>query len=179
MARKVSFSGKNLTLNEVADFYRDTESALRQYYSPNSNTFEIRFFDYALHTVELELMHRLDELDRSTILTVLAALEARFRIDYEIRRLRTRKDAVSVDLRALYRERGNRASLEDDILSIWQRNLSGGTKLIGELRGAFKLRHWLAHGRYWTPKLGRQYDFLSIYDLASLTLERLPLLAGD
>ena len=31
---------------------------------------------------------------------------------------------------------------------------------------AFKYRHWLAHGRYWEPKLGRIYDYYSLYDLA-------------
>lgn len=37
---------------------------------------------------------------------------------------------------------------------------------ISELITAFKYRHWLAHGRYWEPKLGRIYDYYSLYDLA-------------
>ena len=36
-----------------------------------------------------------------------------------------------------------------------------------DLKGAFKFRHWLAHGRYWDPNLGRKkYDFQSLYALA-------------
>jgi hypothetical protein len=39
-------------------------------------------------------------------------------------------------------------------------------KVIGDLKGAFKYRHWLAHGRYWEPKLGQKYDYYSVYILA-------------
>jgi len=42
------------------------------------------------------------------------------------------------------------------------------TKRIGELKGALKLRRWLAHGRYWNPdKMGRKsYDAYSVYIIA-------------
>jgi hypothetical protein len=49
-------------------------------------------------------------------------------------------------------------------------------KLIGDLRGAFNFRHWLAHGRYWEPKLGRNYDFVTVYGLAASVLSSFPLL---
>ena len=39
-------------------------------------------------------------------------------------------------------------------------------KLVGDIRSAFGYRHWLAHGRYCVAKLGRQYDFASVYNLA-------------
>jgi hypothetical protein len=51
--------------------------------------------------------------------------------------------------------------------------------LIGELRSAFKFRNWLAHGRYWTPKLGRNYDFESLYLLADAVFSPLPLRGID
>jgi len=50
----------------------------------------------------------------------------------------------------------------DDILEGWKRYTSASSSLIGDLRGAFKFRHWLAHGRYWTPRFGRKYDFDSV-----------------
>ena len=50
-----------------------------------------------------------------------------------------------------------------------------GAKLIGDLRGAFRFRHWLAHGRYWNPKLGQKYDFVSVYSLAANVLGDFPL----
>jgi hypothetical protein len=48
--------------------------------------------------------------------------------------------------------------------------------IIGELRGAFKFRHWLAHGRYWKPKFGRRYDFNDIYTIADIALKHFDLL---
>jgi hypothetical protein len=43
------------------------------------------------------------------------------------------------------------------------------------LKAAFLYRHWLAHGRYWKPKLGRVHDFDSLYLLAQTVMARLPL----
>jgi len=51
--------------------------------------------------------------------------------------------------------------------------------MIGELRGAFKFRHWLAHGSYWPPKLGRRYDFTFVYSLADDVLNAFPLQKFD
>ena len=39
-------------------------------------------------------------------------------------------------------------------------------RLISDTRSAFGYRDWLAHGRNWVPKLGRHYDFASVYNLA-------------
>jgi hypothetical protein len=84
------------------------------------------------------------------------------------------KDPVSRALRNIYKSKKQQASLEDEIFSAWADNSSGSLSIIGELRGAFKFRHWLAHGRYWTPKLGRRYDFSDIFALADLTLRSFP-----
>ena len=45
------------------------------------------------------------------------------------------------------------------------RVLSLHAEAVGDIRSAFRYRDWLAHGRYWIAKLGRQYDFETIYDL--------------
>ncbi len=179
MAEKVSFSGENLSLQDTADFHSDTEAALKQYYSGVSPTFQIRFFGQKREDVEAELAIRLAELNRNSTLTVLASLEARFRIDYEIRRLKKKKDPVSVEFRALYARKGGRVSLESDILDVWRDHYTQQTALIGSLRSAFKFRHWMAHGRYWTPKFGRQVDYHSAYALAQLTLTNLPLVSAE
>ena len=109
-----------------------------------------------------ELGNRLAELDRNTTMSLLAA-EAAFRIDYLQRCYQRKKDWVSRQVSGnLQREKGSRVSLEDEIFEVWKSNTSGSNKLISDLRGAFKFRHWMAHGRYWTPKLGQKYDYLSI-----------------
>ncbi len=65
-------------------------------------------------------------------------------------------------------------SFVPDQLQRWARNSSVPRSIIGELRGAFRFRHWLAHGRYWTPNLGRRYGFSGVFALADLTLHSFP-----
>jgi len=65
-----------------------------------------------------------------------------------------KKDTISRACRALYKQKGARVSLEDDILAIWKQNYPECKIAIGHFIGVLKLRHWLAHGRYWTPKFG-------------------------
>ncbi|MGB7132439.1 MAG: hypothetical protein WBD59_16615 [Candidatus Sulfotelmatobacter sp.] len=65
--------------------------------------------------------------------------------------------------------------MDEDILEAWSEHSSGSRQLIAELRGAFNFRHWLAHGSYWVPKLGRKYDFNFVYSLADDVLEAFPL----
>lgn len=124
-----------------------------------------------------ELGRRLDEADLTSSLTILASIEAAFRIDYLQRCYGRKKDAVSRALRKIYKAKQHNAALEEDIFQAfqaWVENSSGTRSIIGDLRGAFRFRHWLAHGRYWTPKLGRRYDFSDIFALADLTLRSFP-----
>jgi hypothetical protein len=65
--------------------------------------------------------------------------------------------------------------LDEDIFEAWRQNHPDSQKVIGELRGAFLLRDWFAHGRYWEPKLGRKYDFDYVYTLADVVFDNLSL----
>jgi len=125
------------------------------------------------------LGERVEEADLTSSLTVLAAVEAAFRIDYLKRCYGKKKDPVSRALRGIYKKKQEKASLEDEIFEAWISNSSGTRTLIGELRGAFRFRHWLAHGRYWTAKLGRRYDFDDVFTLADQTLQSFPFYGFD
>lgn len=178
MVKKVSFSGKNLILDDIAAYYSDTEKSLRLYFSPTNPKFEQRFLGYTPEDLTDELKNRIDELGRTTSLSLLATLEAVFRIDYITRCEKRKKDTISKELRVIYQQKITRASLEEDILNIWKENTSSDTsKLISDLKRAYKFRHWLAHGRYWTLKIGRpksEYDYSEIYELAKAILDNFP-----
>ncbi len=178
MAKKVSFSGQNLGIAEAAKNHNDTEGALALFFSNKAPTYSIRFAGYKLDEVRSEQRDRMAELDRNTTMSLLAAVEAAFRIDYLQRCYQKRKDRVSRQFRQIYKEKETRASLEEDILEIWRINTAGSTRLIGDLRGAFKFRHWMAHGRYWTPNFGQKYDYLSVYPLAMQALASFPLMTS-
>jgi len=179
MAKRVSFSGENLSLDEIAQHHNDTEGALRLFFSTASPSYPFRFAGYKPDEISDELGDRMTELDRNSAMSLLAAIEAVFRVDYLQRCYQKKKDAVSRQFREIYKAKEIHASLEDDIFEVWKNNSTGSTKLIGDLRGAFKFRHWMAHGRYWTPKLGQKYDYLSLYTLALQALSSFQLLAPE
>jgi hypothetical protein len=174
MANRVVFSGLQLGLPEIADHHRDLGSSLKLYFSPGSPSYLLRFAGYAATEVTDELGERLDEVDLTSSLAVLGSVEAAFRIDYLQRCYRRGKDPVSRAFRNIYRSKQQWASLEDEIFAAWADNSSVPRAIIGELRGAFRFRHLLAHGRYWIPKLGRRYDFNDLFALADLTLHSFP-----
>ncbi|MEB3311730.1 MAG: hypothetical protein VKJ02_16010 [Snowella sp.] len=166
MANKVSFSGQNLPLTSIAAYYNDCERSLRLYFSDKNPEYSLRFNGYTRSEVEEELKLRLQELDRAISLSVLSALEALFRVDYLTRCYNKKKDHLSRKMRDVYGKKGVRASLENDILQLWKENYPEYKSFISEVITALSYRNWLAHGRYWEPKLGKNYDYQSLYDLA-------------
>ena len=174
MADRVHFSGLQLALPEIGAHHQDLESSLKLYFSVGSPSYLLRFAGYAATEVNDELGERLVETDLTSSLAALASVEAAFRIDYLQRCYRRGKDPVSRAFRNIYKAKQQQASLEDEIFEVWVDNSSVPRSIIGELRGALRFRHWLAHGRYWTPKLGRRYDFNDLFALADLTLRSFP-----
>jgi hypothetical protein len=174
MAKRVSFSGQHLGLSGIAAHHQDLESSLTLYFSADSPNYTVRFDKYAAAKVTDELRERLREADLTSSLTVLASVEAAFRIDYLQRCYRRGKDPVSRAFRDIYKVKQWYVSLENEIFEAWTNNSSGVRPIIRELRGAFRFRHWLAHGRYLTPKWGRRYDFEDVFALADLTLRSFP-----
>ena len=122
-----------------------------------------------------EYKDRIYELENTTIFMMLSSIEASFRIDYLKRVYKKSKDPLSREFRSIYRKKESKASLERDILALWKIQHPEYKVLISELIGAFKFRHWLAHGRYWTPKIGRKYDYAYVYELSSQIYRLLPL----
>lgn len=174
MANKVSFSGKERELALIALHHQDTVESVKAYFSQQSPQFTVRFAGYTSAEVTAELLERLEELEFSSSLTALAALEAAFRVDYLQRCYTKRKDDLSRAFRALYKTYETRVSLDEQIFEAWKEQSDVSTTLIGQIRSAFKFRHWLAHGRYWQPKFGRDYDYSTIYLIVDLALKSFP-----
>ena len=174
------FSQQHLSLVEVAEHHNVTTAALLAFYSIPSERLPERFKLYSAQQRSDELTSRLLELDRASTVTLLAAVEAVFRIDFWKRSQGQPSHPVLVTLafQQLYEYKGVRVRLEDDILAGWKQHRPELKDAIGHLKDAFKYRHSLAHGRYWQPALGRrpdQYRFDEIYELAETVLRDLPL----
>lgn len=166
----------NAAIVRIAGYHNDVIASLKLYFSDVSPNFQERFFGRTPEEIAIELSARLEETDLRSALAIFSAMEAAFRIDYEQRCQARMKDDLSRAFRAMYKVRKRRVGLEEDIFEAWKHKWPGSRQLIGSLRGAFKFRHWLAHGRYWKPRLARKkYDFDSVYDLAEAVFNSLPL----
>ena len=166
MASRVSLSGAHLAANQIAEHHAVVEEAIHLYYTGASPDFESKFAFYTEDEVFAERDERLYEAGAASAMMVLASIEAAFRVDYLRRCYARYRDELSRSFRVLYRDKGERVSLSEDLLEAWKSHGAMTAGLVGDIRRAFGYRHWLAHGRYYVAKLGRQYDFSSVYNLA-------------
>jgi hypothetical protein len=173
MAR-LSKAYKHLTFEYIAEIYSTREQSLRLFCSELNPDYESFFLGYTSQEITEYLEDQLAEVDRDACLNILAAIEALFRIDYAIRCEDKDREAISRQFRGLFAEYQYRISLEDKLFEEWKTAPSITGSIMSDLKGAFKYRHWLAHGRYWVPRLGQQYDFNGLYILA-MNVNSLPL----
>lgn len=161
-----AYSVEDLSLNNVHTHYCDTLESYFIYYSPQNPNYEQLFSTMSELEVYQVRDDRVKELDLTSSLTLLSFVEAKFRLDYLERVDRRFKDSLSKSLKEIHNRCGEKASLEADIFPSWK-EASSNTRLIGDLKSSLKYRHWLAHGRYWLPKLGRRYEYIDIYQLST------------
>lgn len=120
----------------------------------------------------------IDELEKTVSMNILSNIEASFRIDYSIRAKKRLKDPVSRKFRELYKNKEEKVHLEDEILAIWKQEHPEFKQIISNFKGALKYRHWLAHGRYWTPKLGKIFDIATVYTISEQINANMPFQKG-
>lgn len=184
-ARRITFSQRYISINDVAIYHQDVDASLRMLFTSAKLTaydpmrlfitsinprIAARFVGKDLSQIDEELGERLYETELRSTLAMLASLDAAFRIDYLQRCQQRKRDQVSRAFRVLYDRQGSRVRLEDDIFETWKQVLPSTAHLVSQLKGAFKFRHWLAHGRFWEPKHGGKYDYQVIYILAQSVL---------
>jgi hypothetical protein len=118
------------------------------------------------------------ELDVAASLLALAEAEAVLRVDYLSRVQHKAKDPVSRAYREIYKDKEARARLDEDLLATWVDHHADCKSAVSEFRAALNLRNWLAHGRYWTPKLGRAYAPKDVFEIANRLFAKLPGVTG-
>ena len=173
--KRVSFSQAELSLNDIESHYESSYSSIKLYFSKSNPEAESIFAGKSSTEIAEELAIVAEENERMISLNLLSCIEAAFRVDYLQRSYARKRDSLSQAFVQLHQEKGNRASLEDEILDAWKAHTSISNQIISDLKSAFRYRHWLAHGRYWTPKLGRKYDYFSVYTLGQIVFNNMPL----
>lgn len=175
MAKRISLSNDHLGIDDITIHHSDSESSLKLYFTHVGKDYEKRFTGYTTKDLISELRIRIDELNHTSSLSLLSAIEAAFRIDYLQRNYKKKKDPLSRVFRAIYKRKNTKASLEEDIFDTWRANTNVASQIISNLKGAFKYRHWLAHGRYWEPKFGKtRYDYDTVYEMTEVVFNSFP-----
>ncbi len=175
MIKRVTFSDQNLELYEIYDIvYKSLCNYLK---GINNHTItENRFIGMTPTELSQYFDEKFKELEYQyqTSFDILSSVEAKFRIDYLQRIYMRHRDDLTRQFRELYKDRGVRASLKDEILELWKNCYPVYNNIISDYKGALKLRDWLAHGRYWVPKFGRKYDLNTVYTIAEKLYTDLP-----
>lgn len=125
------------------------------------------FFGMTSEEVD-DFFRRLDQL---AMFDLLSTTEAHVRTDFQDRVQKKRKDALSREFRKAAKQRRGKVRLDEDILDSWKKHHPKNKACIREFKAALKLRHWLAHGRHWVPKLGRSYTKWVVRDICDTLAE--------
>lgn len=161
---KISLSGQEKSIGSIFSWYEDQMEAINDLRIKISTVRSEKFQKSDLTEINYYFNNSEQELEHLVCLDLISATEAFLTVDYHNRirkRERTKigKLFKEIDRRTL----GDKVSLEDDIIEAWKATKKKAP--FSDFIGLLKYRHWLAHGRYWTPKLGREYSFDIAYQI--------------
>ncbi len=176
MTPRVSISSNRIGVDDVWDYYETVRAAIVQFaemakqsLAEGADLQDPRLFGVDMAELNAHFASLLDEADKQACLFLIASAEATIRVDFLERVYERRKDRVSRVFRDIYKSRCEhnkiKVRLDEDILDIWASEFEQAKTPVGTFKVALRFRHWLAHGRYWVPKLGRKYDPSGIVQL--------------
>jgi len=116
-----------------------------------------RFYAMSSDEVDQFFSSQRRELEDLAVFAIMASAEAAVRADYVNRIERGKSDPLSKAYAVLRKTLGpnERPSLDEHILQTMKDACVVPNHFISNFRDALRLRHWLAHGRYWVLTLGR------------------------
>jgi hypothetical protein len=126
--------------------------------------YDKRFVGRSLADVDAFFETQRSERELLASFELVASMEAALRLDFIRRVQNKKKDRIARSFRSI--ETPDRPRL-DDILDAWAVEAS---IRVGDFRGLLNFRDWLAHGRYWPPKLGRTYQAADAYRISTQLL---------
>jgi len=113
------------------------------------------------------------QLELLAMFELLATTEAILRIEFWARVAARKKDGLSKRFREIHKANRDKVRLDEDILGA-MKDEGIPANVVGDFRGALRLRHWLAHGRHWGPKLGRGYAPGDVFDISRALIDSIP-----
>ncbi|HVB97558.1 MAG TPA: hypothetical protein VNG11_07475 [Chloroflexota bacterium] len=120
------------------------------------------------------------ELDRLTVLNLVASAEGTLKVDYFHRVAKRLKDSLSLAYQKWHKTLSANKQLRPDfddggILDVLKETKVMDNNIIGRYRECLRARHWLGHGRYWSkPVEVDRLDPDDVYDRADALLRAMP-----
>lgn len=178
--------GERQTLDEIRDWYRGMyESLVDQrtavlHAVQNGTPVAARFV--GLNQAELDAYFdaQRQELDRLTMLNLVASAEASIKDDFVHRVRKQLKDSLSRAYQKWYKELPAAKKQRPDfdqggILEVLKAAQVMDNHIIGAYRECLRPRHWVGHGRNWdTPVEIDQLDPDDVYDRCTALLKAIP-----
>ncbi len=159
-----------LQLAALAEAQTEILSSLRYGHTP-APWFATAFRGMTWEEVEAHFLAQRRRLDLLTMFELLAMTEAVLKLDFQDRVLNRRKDPLSRRFRELNKVRPRGIRLKEHLIQLIEEEGLVIGKVVNDFRALLPLRHWLAHGRHWNPKLGRAYTPGDVYDISRRFLD--------
>lgn len=170
---RVSLSGKEQSIAFIWSWYEDQREALFDFRTKiftsvivSSSAVHSKFIGLTIDELNDYFKNSEEELEHLVCFDLISATEAVLRSDFYARVYNRDKSELGRTFRGLERDKGNKISLEYDIIDNWKEIVYARKTDFSNFLGLIGYRHWLAHGRYWTPKLGQQYTPSVTYNIA-------------
>jgi hypothetical protein len=179
-----------LSLDDARDWYEAIVESLIEHRAAvlaslrsGNVRLDSRFFGLSPEEVDAHFTFLRRELEDLTALNLMASAEAALQLDYDDRVANKRKDVLSKQYQRLQRglrlrhwwQRQIRPQLDEHILKTMKDSGVVPRHVVSEFRAILNLRHYLAHGRYWTVNLGRSgYSPDDVYRAAHALVAALP-----
>ena len=161
---KKTFSQEEKSIESIWSWYEDQKEALRDFKNKIISSFKSlnpviydKFLTFTLNELNDYFNKSDEELEHLVCFDLISATEALLRLDFHKKVHNKDKSELGRIFRQIYKEKGDKFSLEKDIIEKWKVSIPNEKSKFSNFLGLLKYRHWLAHGRYWPPKFGRKF----------------------
>jgi hypothetical protein len=180
-------SAEPQTLDEIRDWHRGIVEALADHHASVRHAIRMgspvasRFVGMTEGDVDAHYDSQRRELDRLTVLNLVASAEATVKVDYFRRVAEKLKDPLSVAYQKWHKTLSARKKLRPDfddagILDVLKDAYVMDNHIVGEYRKCLRARHWVGHGRYWAKPVDvDRLDPDDVYDRANALLQAISL----
>ncbi|HEX4147255.1 MAG TPA: hypothetical protein VHY91_27405 [Pirellulales bacterium] len=174
------------TLDEIREWHRDVADALMVQRAAIQRAIAVasnvatRFIGMTEKDVDAWYDARRRELDRLTVLNLVASAEARIKVDYFRRVGQRLKDPLARAYREWHKTLTGKKQLRPDfdqggILTVLKDSNLIDNNIVGRFRECLRPRHWFAHGRISIKPLEvDRLDPGEVYDRANALLLAMP-----